>query len=83
MSEFKASIMDPDIREKFNRDIRNIVIDDPEVSYIEAILEVCEVYSIEPEAASKLITKPIKDRVEIEARKRNYRVGEQVTRLPI
>jgi hypothetical protein len=83
MSEFKAGIMDPHIQEKFNNQVREIVFQDPSVSYIEAILESCEHHGIEPEAASKLISRPIRERVEIEARQRNFRVGEKVSRLPI
>lgn len=41
------------------------------ISYIDAILELCNIHGIEPDSVSKLISKPIKEKLEIEGREMN------------
>ena len=45
-----------------------------DVGYIEAILALCEQHNIEPESASKILTKPIKEKLQIE--------GQELKLLP-
>jgi hypothetical protein len=42
-----------------------------DASYIDAVLYLCEVNNIEPEASAKLLSKPIKEKLEIEGRRIN------------
>ncbi len=39
--------------------------------YLEAVVEVCEEYQIEPELASKYLSKPIKEKIRVEGEERN------------
>lgn len=41
------------------------------ISYIDAILELCETNNLEPEAISKSLSKPIKEKIELEATSKN------------
>lgn len=42
-------------------------------SYVESVIEVCELHDIEPDAAPSLLTKEIKNKIKEEATyKRNY-----------
>jgi len=43
-----------------------------DVNYIEAIVEFCDTNSIEIETVSKLISKPLKEKIKDEAQKLNY-----------
>lgn len=40
-------------------------------TYIDSILSLCEKYDIDPDAVKPLISKPIKEKVEVEMRQRN------------
>jgi len=45
---------------------------DEGLGYAEAIVNICEELSIEPEDIAKLITGPLKNKLEAEAQKNNY-----------
>jgi len=51
---------------KFALEIEKIV-EDNDVSYMDAILEFCSNRSIEPETIAKLINKQLKDKLEVQA----------------
>ena len=42
------------------------------INYIEAVASVCEEFEIEVEAVSKLISKPLKDKIKWDAQQLNY-----------
>ena len=42
------------------------------INYIEAVASVCEEYEIEIERVSKLISKPLKDKIQWDAARLNY-----------
>lgn len=48
------------------------MVADGEVTYIEAISEYCEKNNIEPASIKRLIPKPIKEKIEQEAKALNY-----------
>lgn len=50
-------------------------------SYIDAIISVCEIESIEPETAGKLVDQTIKEKVDIEGQELNLRPKKN--KLPI
>ncbi len=57
---------------KFSQEIETMVTNDPEVSYLDAILSFCEVNNIELETVPKLISKPLKEKLKYEAMNLNF-----------
>jgi hypothetical protein len=49
--------------------------------YMDAVLEICDEYSIDPEQVSSLLNMSIRDKIEAEARDLNYL--EKVNKLPL
>ena len=39
--------------------------------YLETVIELCDKYDIEPELASKYLSKPIKEKIRVEGEERN------------
>ena len=66
---------------KFALQIEKIVSQGNEVSYMDAILDYCEKNSMEPDAVAPLISKPLKEKIEADARKLNFL--PRVATLPI
>lgn len=58
-------------KEKFAKDIENLVLT-KQMSYIDAMVEYCEINGIEVESVAKLISKPLKDKLRFEATELNY-----------
>lgn len=58
-------------KSKFSKLVESTVIE-KRLTYMDAILWLCEENSIEPEDAKKFISPIIKDKLEAEARKLNY-----------
>ena len=59
-------------QDKFTNDIENLVQNNLDINYIEAICHYCDQYSIEIESVSKLITKPMKEKLKGNAMNLNY-----------
>ena len=59
-------------QDKFSNDIEMLVKDNDSMNYIEAICHYCEENSIEIESVSKLITKPMKEKLKGTAMNLNY-----------
>ena len=57
---------------KFAGEIEKLVADNNDMNYIEAICHYCEENSIEIESVSKLITKPMKEKLKGTAMNLNY-----------
>lgn len=53
-------------KDEFNRTVMRLVVEN-KLSYIDSILEVCEIFEIEPDAVGGMISEPIKSKVEEEA----------------
>ena len=58
--------------EKFAMEIEKLVKENESMNYIEAICHYCEENSIEIESVSKLITKPMKEKLKGTAMNLNY-----------
>jgi hypothetical protein len=58
-------------KSKFSVLIENSVIK-KKMSYIDAVVDICEKQGIDPEDVRKFIYAPIKDKIEAEAMKLNY-----------
>tara|TARA_Y100001963_G_scaffold7082_1_gene9149 strand:+ start:194 stop:460 length:267 start_codon:yes stop_codon:yes gene_type:complete len=59
-------------QDKFTNDIENLVSNNTSMNYIEAICHYCEENSIEIESVSKLISKPLKEKLKGDATHLNY-----------
>ena len=59
-------------QDKFSNDIEQLVKDNVEMNYIEAICHYCEENSIEIENVTKLISKPLKEKLKCNATNLNY-----------
>lgn len=55
----------------FCRQVEELYKSRKDTTYMEVIVDLCERHGIEPEAAAKLLTKPIKERLKVEGQKYN------------
>ena len=69
---------------KFSLIIENIVLSE-KLNYIDAILHYCEKESIEVESVSKLMTKPLKEKLKVDATNLNFmkNSGASKAKLPL
>ncbi len=63
-------------------------IKDKNSSYMDAVMDVCESFEIEPQSIAKYLTKPVIEKIKLEASQRNLIRGKEKqkysgTRLPI
>ena len=77
MEEVQEKLMTP---KKFSISIEKTV-QESGISYMDALLDYCDKYQLEPEMIKPLITKSLKEKVEIDARNLNYL--PKVATLPI
>jgi len=68
--------------QKFAIEIEKIVAND-ELNYIDAILHYCEKNSLEVESITKLISKPLKERLKWDATRLNFMKRTSRAKLPI
>ena len=68
--------------QKFAIEIEKIVAED-ELNYIDAILHYCEKNSLEVESITKLISKPLKERLKWDATRLNFMKRTSRAKLPI
>ena len=68
--------------QKFAIEIEKIVAED-ELNYIDAILHYCEINSLEVESVTKLISKPLKERIKWDATRLNFMKATSKAKLPI
>lgn len=57
---------------KFSQDVEHLVLHNQDMNYIDAIIHYCELNEIEFESVSKLISKPLKEKLKIDAQRLNY-----------
>lgn len=69
-------------KEKFTEDIEQIVLKTRQ-PYIDTIVDYCEEHGIEVENASKLISKPLKEKIRYEATELNYLKKTSRGKLPL
>lgn len=70
-------------QDKFSNDIEMLVKDNDSMNYIEAICHYCEENSIEIESVSKLISKPLKEKLKGNASELNYLKKTSLARFVI
>jgi endonuclease V-like protein UPF0215 family len=69
-------------KEKFAEEIESLVLN-TKMNYIEAIVEFCEERGIEIESVSKLVSKPLKEKLKYEATELNYLKKTSRGKLPL
>ena len=68
--------------QKFALDIEKIVVDE-QLNYIDAIIHYCEINNIEVESVTKLISKPLKERLKWDAIRLNFMKKTSRAKLPL
>jgi len=69
---------------KFSMEIENLMkSSDGSMNYIECIVHYCNEHNIEIETVSKLISKPLKDKLKYDAQRLNYMKKSSKARLAI
>lgn len=66
------------IQDQFSEEVEKIA--EKNGSYIDAVLQLCDKHNIEPQVAAKIISRPIKEKIESEGRDSN--LLPSVTKLP-
>ena len=67
---------------KFALEIEKIVIEE-KVNYIDAIIHYCEINELEVEAITKLVSKPLKERLKWDAIRLNFMKKTSRAKLPL
>jgi hypothetical protein len=67
---------------KFSLEIEKIVVEQ-NLNYIDAIVYYCELNNLEIESVSKLISKPLKERLKWDATRLNFMKKTSRARLPL
>jgi len=62
--------------------VENHIIKNESRSYIDAVLYICEKEEIDPEVVGKFLSKPIKEKLETEARRLNL-IRNKKPKLPL
>ena len=57
---------------KFSQEVEKIAVTNENMTYIDSVLHLCDLNEIEVESVSKLISKPLKEKLKYEAQKLNY-----------
>lgn len=71
-------------RTRFSKLVEELIlISRGTVSYLEAILEICNKYEIDPMDVNKLLSKPISEKVQTEAQQARLLKSEPLNTLPI
>ena len=82
-NEINKAINDKFIsRDKFTEDIEKIVLKTKQ-PYIDAIVQYCEDNTIDIESVNKLISKPLKEKIRVEAMDLNYLKKTSHGKLPL
>ena len=68
---------------KFAQEIEKIVAEEQDFNYIDAICYYCETNNIEVESVSKLISKPLKERLNWDAIRLNFMKKTSRAKLPL
>ena len=68
--------------QKFAIEIEKIVLEE-QLNYIDAILDYCEVNSLEIESITKLLSKPLKERLKWDATRLNFMKPTSRAKLPL
>ena len=68
---------------RFVQEIEELVKDNSDMNYIDAIIHFCDQSSIDLESVPKLITKPLKEKLKYEAMELNFLRRNSRAKLPL
>ena len=68
---------------RFAQEIESLVHDENGMSYIDAIVHFCDQNSIDVEAVTKLLSKPLKEKIKYEAMELNFLKRSSRAKLPL
>ena len=68
---------------KFTQDIEDLVKNTAGLNYIDAIVHYCDMNSIEVDSVSKLISKPLKEKIKAQAMELNFLKRTSRAKLPL
>ena len=68
---------------RFTQEIENVVSNNSDMSYIDAVIYFCDQNSIDIESVSKLISKPLKEKIKYEAMELNFLKRSSRAKLPL
>ena len=68
---------------RFVQENENLVKDNADMNYIDAIIYFCEKNSIDLESVPKLVTKPLKEKIKYEAMELNFLRKSSRAKLPL
>ena len=57
---------------KFSQEVEKIAVTNSGMNYIDSVLHLCDLNEIEVESVSKLISKPLKEKLKYEAQQLNF-----------
>lgn len=57
---------------RFSQDVEKLVLNNSDMNYIDAVVHYCDINEIEIESVSKLISKPLKEKLKYDAQRLNY-----------
>ena len=68
---------------RFAQEIGQLVLDNKNMNYIDAIIHFCDQNSIDLESVPKLIPKPLKEKIKYQAQELNFLKRTSRAKLPI
>ena len=68
---------------KFAQEIEQLVLNQEDMNYIDAIVYFCDLNAIDLESVPKLISKPLKEKLKYEASELNFLKRSSRAKLPI
>lgn len=68
---------------RFAQEVEGLVKENPDMNYIDAVIYFCEQNSIDLESVSKLISKPLKEKIKYEAMELNFLKRTSRAKLPL
>jgi predicted urease superfamily metal-dependent hydrolase len=69
-----------ELKNKFSRSVE-LYVERWNVSYMDAVLTLCEEYNVEPEAVVKHLSKPVLEKIKVEGQSLNF-LPKTKTKLP-
>ena len=68
---------------KFAQEIEQLVLNQEDMNYIDAIVYFCDLNAIDLESVPKLISKPLKEKIKYEASELNFLKRRSRAKLPL
>ena len=68
---------------KFAQEIEQLVLNQEDMNYIDAIVYFCDLNAIDIESVPKLISKPLKEKIKYEASELNFLKRSSRAKLPL